>query len=160
MYPTTGWEQFHRLLLSPFFLSAAFSWLMAQLTKSIVEVVQVRPQSLRRLLGTLVWRTGGMPSSHSAMTTALATSIGFGYNLASPMFVLSLFYGMVVIRDAVGVRQATGVQARKLNELGEQLRRQVGVDYEPVKEVHGHTAAEVSVGMLLGFFIGVAFTTL
>ena len=42
-----------------------------------------------------------MPSSHSSMVTALATAIGFKYGISSPVFLLSLFYGLIIIRDAV-----------------------------------------------------------
>lgn len=112
------------------------------------------------MVATLVWRTGGMPSSHSSMVTALATSIGFSNGVGSPIFTLSLFYGILIIRDALGVRRAAGVQAQVLNRLGAQLARGGLVDFEPVKEVIGHTPSEVSVGVLLGFFVGVAFSVL
>ena len=152
----------YRFLFSPVFLSASFSWLIAQLLKAIIEAFRSRTRSRgsRDFAETLLWRTGGMPSSHSALVTSLATAIGFRYGLADPLFMLSLFYGILIIRDALGVRRAAGLQAQALNRLGSQLQRQQGVAFELVKEVHGHTPAEVSVGVLLGFFIAVAFSIL
>ena len=150
----------YRFLLSPVFLSASFSWLIAQLLKAVIEALRNRGRGSRDFAETLLWKTGGMPSSHASLVTALATSIGFRYGANNPMFILSLFYGILIIRDALGVRRAAGLQAQALNRLGIELQRQHGIDFEPVKEVHGHTTSEVSVGVLLGFFIAVAFSML
>ncbi|TVR30032.1 MAG: divergent PAP2 family protein [Spirochaetaceae bacterium] len=150
----------YRLLLSPVFLSASFSWLIAQLLKAIIEAFRNRMRGSRDFAETLLWKTGGMPSSHSSLVTALATSIGFRYGLSDPMFVLALFYGILIIRDALGVRRAAGLQAQALNRLGIELQRRQEVEFTLVKEVHGHTPSEVSVGVLLGFFIAVAFSML
>ncbi|TVQ37967.1 MAG: divergent PAP2 family protein [Spirochaetaceae bacterium] len=150
----------YRFLLSPVFLSASFSWLIAQLLKAIIEVFRNRSRGSRDFAETLFWKTGGMPSSHASLVTSLATSIGFRYGLANPMFILSLFYGILIIRDALGVRRAAGVQAQALNRLGVELERRHGVPFELLKEVNGHTPSEVSVGVLLGFFIAVAFSIL
>jgi len=65
---------------------------------------------------------------------------------------------MVTIRDAVGVRRSSGVQAKKINELGRDLNNKEIVKYSPIKEVRGHTPIEVTVGCLLGFFTGLAFS--
>ncbi len=94
------------------------------------------------------------------MVTALATSIGFYEGIGSSVFILSLCYGTVVVRDALGVRRAAGLQAQALNKLGNQVATQGDIDFTPVREIHGHTSAEVSVGILLGFFIAIAFSIL
>jgi acid phosphatase family membrane protein YuiD len=73
---------------------------------------------------------------------------------------LSLVFFMVTIRDAVGVRRANGIQARVLNTLGKKLVEKGVIDFVPVKEVQGHTPAEVAIGCLLGFFIGLGFCLL
>lgn len=148
------------MVSSRIFLAAFCSWFMAQFIKAIIDQLRTHPRSSRDLFATLFWRTGGMPSSHSSMVTALATSIAILYGVRSPIFAMSLFYGMLIIRDAMGVRRSAGLQAQALNRLGRQLSEKYGVQFEPVKEVSGHTPSEVSVGILLGFFIGVAFSIL
>ncbi len=150
----------YSMISSRVFLSAFFAWFLAQAIKLLVDRVRGRGHGSADMVATLVWRTGGMPSSHSSLVTALATSIGFAYGIESPIFTLSLFYGMLIIRDALGVRRAAGVQAQVLNKLGTQLERGGLVDFVPVKEVIGHTPSEVSVGVLLGFFVGIAFSVL
>lgn len=108
----------------------------------------------------LLWRTGGMPSSHSALMCTLCTSIGFRSGIDSDIFILSFCFALVVIRDAVGVRRASGIQARVLNELGTSLCEKEILKFKPVKEVQGHKPAEVFIGCFLGVAIGIAFAVL
>ncbi len=73
---------------------------------------------------------------------------------------VSLAFVFVTIRDALGVRRANGLQAKKINEMGKMLQEKGILDYTPVKEVNGHTPLEVCMGVLLGFFVGLAFSLL
>ncbi|MDP3177662.1 MAG: divergent PAP2 family protein [Spirochaetaceae bacterium] len=150
----------HGLLADPVFLSAVFSLMTAQFLKAIVNIFRARSRSFREVMITFFWRTGGMPSSHSALAVSIATSIGFLEGTDSSVFILSVFFALVVIRDAMGVRRSAGLQARALNILGRELSSRFEFPFHAVKEVHGHTASEVAVGSLLGFFIAVAFSTL
>jgi acid phosphatase family membrane protein YuiD len=148
------------LLADPVFLSAVCSLLTAQFLKAIVNIFRARSRSFRDVVLTFFWRTGGMPSSHSALAVSIATSIGFVDGTDSSVFILSVFFALVVIRDAMGVRRSAGLQARALNILGREFSSRYEFPYHAVKEVHGHTATEVAVGALLGFFIALAFSTL
>jgi acid phosphatase family membrane protein YuiD len=150
----------YKLINSPVFLSALFSWFFAQFIKTIVEVGRGRNSKSWGILASLAWRTGGMPSSHSALVAALATSLGFTEGLESPLFVFAFFYGILTIRDALGVRRAAGNQAQALNQLGDDFRQRFDTKFKAVKEIHGHTPAEVFIGSLLGFFIALAFCIL
>lgn len=145
---------------NPIFRSALFSWLFSQTIKSIIELIKKRPHTLRDIFLSLFWTTGGMPSSHSAVVTSLATAIGFTTGIDSPVFILSFFYGFITIRDALGVRRAAGSQAKTINQLIAELSTKFKVKSKPVKEIHGHRGSEVLVGILLGFFIAVAFCNL
>ena len=155
-----AWNQLFGMLGNRIFLSAFFSWFIAQLLKSLIDAIRARHRSSRELMVTIFWKTGGMPSSHSALVTSLATSIGFRHGINTPLFTLALFYGILIIRDALGVRRAAGDQAHAMNSLGQELSERFGVRFQPVKEVNGHTPTEVSIGVLLGFFIAVAFSIL
>ena len=155
-----GADQLYGLFAGPVFLSAFFSWFIAQLIKTVIEAVKNRHILNQGVLVTLFWKTGGMPSSHSSMVSALAVSIGFEHGIETPLFALSLFYGVLIIRDALGVRRAAGNQARAINRIGRELAERIDLRFEPVKEINGHTPAEVSVGILLGVFIALAFTLL
>lgn len=148
------------LLSNPIFLSAIFSLLTAQFLKAVINLLRSKARNFRDVLLTFFWKTGGMPSSHSALAVSIATAIGFREGLDTSVFILSAFFALVVIRDGLGVRRAAGLQARTLNLLGKELNLRSGIPYRAVKEVHGHTPAEVLIGSLLGFFIALAFCTL
>jgi acid phosphatase family membrane protein YuiD len=76
------------------------------------------------------------------------------------LFIFSFWFALVVLRDALGVRRAAGLQAKALNHLGRQASEKNGVDFHPVKEIQGHTPLEVVVGGLLGIFIAAGFALL
>lgn len=148
------------LFRNPVFLSAVFSLLTAQFIKAIINLFRYRSRSFREVLTTFFWKTGGMPSSHSSLVVSLTTAIGFVDGASSSVFILSLCFSLVVIRDAMGVRRSAGVQARTLNQMGKELTSRFGIVFHPVKEVQGHSPSQVVVGALLGFFIALAFCTL
>jgi acid phosphatase family membrane protein YuiD len=147
-------------LKNPVFLSAATSLFMAQFIKAVIGLIRSRVKSLKDIVETLLWRTGGMPSSHSALVVALTTSIALVEGTDSSIFTLSMFFSLIVIRDALGVRRAAGMQARAINAIQRDLEKRVKITPHPVKEVQGHTFPQVLVGGLLGFFLALAFCIL
>jgi acid phosphatase family membrane protein YuiD len=147
-------------LENPVFLAPVTSWFFAQLIKTLIFLAKPRKKRAREILESLTWRTGGMPSSHSALVTSMAATVGVKEGIDSTMFIMSLWLVMIVIRDALGVRRASGVQARGLNLLGRNVAEKTGIEYHPVKEVHGHTPLEVAVGGFLGIFIAAAYAFL
>ncbi len=154
-------EQFILFLQNPILLSCIFSWLGAQFLKTAIKLIYGRIHSFKDLIEVMIWRTGGMPSSHSALVTSLCTTIAFRHGLHSDIFIFALCFFLVVIRDAFGVRRSSGLQAKKINELGNELQDKKVIDsYKSIKEVNGHTPMEVLCGCLLGFFVGLSFSLL
>jgi acid phosphatase family membrane protein YuiD len=153
-------EQVKAFVENPIFLSAVTSWFLAQLVKAIIALLRAKRRSSRELLETIAWRTGGMPSSHAALVSSMTTSIAIGEGIHSNLFVLSLFLALIVIRDSMGVRRSSGIQARTLNNLGRNIADRLKLDFHPVKEVLGHTPLEVVIGTLLGIFIAAAYAYL
>ncbi len=149
-----------RALSSPVFLSAFSSWFIAQILKSCIMFVRNRPRTAKEILIHIFWATGGMPSSHSAIVSALATAAAFVEGFNSTLFFVTLFYAILTFRDALGVRRAAGAQARVINQLIRDLSPHFKIRSKPVKEINGHSMSEVFVGALLGFFIALAFCTL
>jgi acid phosphatase family membrane protein YuiD len=101
-----------------------------------------------------------MPSSHVALVSAMATSTAFLEGIGSNLFAVCFWVALIVTRDAMGVRRASGLQARVLNLLGRNLAERLGIEFHPVKEVMGHTPLEVAVGGLLGIIIAAAYAWL
>jgi acid phosphatase family membrane protein YuiD len=154
-------QQFILFLHNPIFLSCVFSWLGAQFLKAAIKLIYGRIHSIGELIEVMVWRTGGMPSSHSALVTSLCVTIAFRHGLHSDLFIFSLCFFLVVIRDAFGVRRSSGLQAKKLNEIGNELNEKKIIEsYKAIKEVDGHTPMEVLCGCLFGFLVGLSFSLL
>ncbi len=153
-------QQFSLLFNNPIFLAAVSSWIISQFMKTIITLFTHTVSSFGEFMELLFWKTGGMPSSHSALVASITTTIGFKSGVGSDLFIFSCCFALVVIRDAVGVRRSSGQQARALNELGNKVAARLKYQFKPVKEIQGHRPIEVLAGILLGFFIGVAFSTL
>jgi len=150
-------EALSSLFHNKIFLSTLFSLCIAQILKMVFYLITNKNKKKWDALETMIWRTGGMPSSHSAIVCSLATATGIYEGISSTYFILSLIFVLVVLRDSVGVRRAAGLQAKALNNLGKQLAKVTGQEFHSVKEIQGHTPLEVLVGSFLGIFIAIIF---
>ena len=95
----------------------------------------------------IMFETGGMPSSHSALITGATSGIGYELGFDNPIFALAVAVALIVMYDASGVRKSAGVQAAEINKLSKKLDPQSEV---LLKETLGHTKIEVMVGSFLG----------
>lgn len=119
---------------------------LAQASKLVIELVLHR-----RWRPAVLFETGGMPSSHSALLTGTTAALGWQQSFADPLFALAAALCFVVLYDASGVRRAAGLTAGRVNQLPEALwPAQPGAEARPLKENLGHTRLEVLVGSLLG----------
>ena len=134
----------NKYIYIPFFL-----WFGIQLFKLIYDLVKTKKFNFKRIMG-----AGGMPSSHSAVVTAMATMIGKNEGVGTPLFALSFLFAFVVMYDACGVRRAAGKQARLLNKIVETPGLTGMQVTERLVEVLGHTPVEVFVGAIIGIVVG------
>ena len=124
-------------------------WFCIQTFKVIYDLVTTKKFNFKRIIG-----AGGMPSSHSAVVTCLATLIGKSEGVDSIMFAMATIFAMVVMYDAAGVRRAAGKQAHLLNKIIE-TPGLTGVEVsEKLVEVLGHTPTQVIVGASIGIVVG------
>ncbi|MDD5071562.1 MAG: divergent PAP2 family protein [Patescibacteria group bacterium] len=102
-----------------------------------------------------VFAYAGMPSGHSAIVVSLATIILLDLGLSSPLFAVSFFLAVIVIRDATGIRRYLGQHGQTLNVLVKDLGEDQMLDksYPRLLEKIGHTPAQVIVGSLIGFLV-------
>ena len=155
------YEKLIMFFTHPTFLAGIFSWLGAQFLKTLIHLIYGRIKTFKDLIANMLWRTGGMPSSHSSVVVAVCTSIGIREGVDSSIFMLSLLFTFITMRDAVGVRRSSGIQSQKLNELGRELEKNNCVkEYKSIKEVNGHTPIQVIMGALLGVLIGFSMNLL
>ena len=124
-------------------------WFFIQLFKVICDLIINKKFNFIRIMG-----AGGMPSSHSAVVTSLATLIGKNEGVDTSMFAMSVIFAMVVMYDAAGVRRAAGKQARLLNKIVETPGLTNLQVQERLVEVLGHTPLQVIVGATIGIIVG------
>lgn len=135
-------------------LVAAFlAWFIAQVSKAILDFITQRKLILSRLVS-----SGGMPSSHSALVTGLATAAGRQYGVTSPVFAIAVVLASIVMYDAAGVRRAVSIQARILNQMIEEAFQGSPMAEKRLRELIGHTPVQVFVGGILGITIGFLLT--
>ena len=130
-------------------IGALLAWSSAQFLKLPIKYARTRSWDW-----SLLFRAGGMPSSHSALVTATAHGIGLGIGFDSPLFALSIVLAVIVIYDATGIRRQAGQHATIINTIikdfleGHPTRSQ-----EKLREVLGHSPFEAFIGSLLGITI-------
>lgn len=136
---------------------ALLAMLAAQLLKLLVHWIRTGHFDSDRL-----WNAGGMPSSHTAMATALASAFAFQGGMQSPAFAVSTVLALIVMYDAAGIRRHAGRQATVLNRLVRELQRldslPKDIDETELKELLGHRPMEVFGGSLLGVLAAASVT--
>lgn len=139
---------FIEIIKNKIFMTTLAAWGIAQTIKVTIGVIRLKRFDFRWFIG-----TGGMPSSHAAGASCLATVTGFQYGFDSIYFALAASFAFVVMFDAQGVRRATGRQAYILNKIMDDIYWQGKTRESRLRELIGHTPVEVIVGCLLGMVI-------
>jgi uncharacterized protein len=141
---TRGWQVIGVTFLASF---------LAQFVKVLTKLVKTGKIDLR-----MISKTGGMPSSHSCCTVAMAVSVGLVESFNSVSFAIALCLAAIVMYDAAGVRRTVGLQAQVLNKMIEELfSEHPHISSERIKEFLGHTPKEVLVGAIFGVIIAYSF---
>ena len=133
---------------NPVGVSTRLGWILGQLIKVPVEYLRHK-----RWDWTLLLSAGGMPSSHSALMTAVTTSIGLNAGWGSPVFALALAITAIVVYDATGVRRQAGFHAERINQIIRELFQLKKLEEDEVsylREIIGHTPGEAFAGVLFG----------
>jgi len=91
---------------------------------------------------------GGMPSSHAAFVGSLATIVALNQDIASPLFGMVFVFGVLVLRDALGLRSIISRQNQILNRLS---------GNKSLPERIYHTPVEIIAGLTLGFAVTLIF---
>ena len=111
----------YKYLIIPFIAA-----LISQTIKVIIETKRYHKLNIKRFFDGM----GGMPSTHSTLTSSLTTIIYLNYGVTSILFAL---------------RYESGNQARVINKV-------VGTN---LKEKLGHNPLEVLAGVVLGITLGI-----
>jgi len=109
----------------------------------------------------LALTSGGFPSSHTAMVSALSISIGLQDSFQSTAFVITLVLSLIVAYDAANVRYYAGQNIQITQQLIKDLQElaEVKLDdpiyFTKVKDVLGHKWTEVIGGCILGISLSI-----
>ena len=133
------------------------AWAVAQLLKVFITLVKDKRLDLRYLV-----ISGGMPSAHSALVSALATSVAIIQGLGSVAFGITAILALVVMYDAAGIRQSVGLQSVVLNRIVKELRsrRPMAELERDLREFIGHTPFQVIAGAALGIIVAWLWVTI
>ena len=143
------------LITNYYLISAMSAWLLAQFLKIFTGFFREQKFSFK----TLLFGTGGMPSSHTATVAALCTSCALGEGLKSSIFAISVVLAIIVMIDATGVRRETGKQSRALNIIIEEFFTSKDKTFDTqFKELIGHTPLQVVFGFLTGMMAALALS--
>ena len=134
-----------------------FAWALAQILKTVIALFQGKGLDFRYLFS-----SGGMPSSHSVIVTALATTAGMVEGFDSAVFGIAAILASIVLYDAAGVRQAVSQQAIVLNRIVREIRHREPLTKieADLRELIGHTPFQVVVGALLGIIFAWLWLTI
>jgi acid phosphatase family membrane protein YuiD len=114
----------------------------------------------------LVWKRvisdGGMPSAHSATVMSLAVTCGWTQGFDSPAFAIAVILAVVIMRDAVGVRRESGVNAEAIKRLADKSNENLGagedkIKTDKLKTLVGHTPMQVAFGCVIGIIISLIY---
>jgi len=124
---------------------ALITWILNQSLKLLIFYITEKKWDIRRFIG-----AGGMPSTHSALSVCVATTIGIKEGWGSPLFALATVIAFIIMADAAGVRRETGEQAKVLNKIILEFFKEIKLKDKRFKELVGHTPFEVIVGAFVG----------
>lgn len=134
-------------------LITILSWLISQIIKVIYYSVKAGGFKKEFLTS-----SGGFPSSHTAMATALVVTTIREFGFGSGEFAMTFFFAGIVIYDTLGVRTECGKHARILNNIliqhKELFSSNEGDQEGTLQESIGHTLLEVIAGFIIGAVIG------
>jgi len=128
--------------------ASVIAWAAAQIAKFFIDLFWRRRVNFRALT-----TMGGMPSSHSAAVSSLATGVALVDGMAATTFAIAAWFAVVTMYDAAGIRRAASIQARILNQMIEELFQGHPISDTKLRELLGHTPIEVIVGAILGILI-------
>jgi len=136
---------------NPVFIACIVASLLAQILKLPLEYLRTKKWDW-----SLIFGTGGMPSSHSAVVTAAAAGIGHYVGFDTPLFGLAFAIATVVIYDATNIRRQAGFHAQQINRIIEEIfagKAKPAEEFKELREVLGHSPGEAVGGIILGIVV-------
>jgi uncharacterized protein len=138
---------------NPVFIATMVASLLAQILKLPLCYLRHKEWDW-----SLLFSTGGMPSSHSAVVTAAAVGVGHYAGFDTPLFGLAFAIASIVIYDATNIRRQAGFHAQQINRIIKELltgEAKPVEEFNELREVLGHSPLEALGGIILGILVNI-----
>ena len=133
------------LLTSKVLMVPVGAWLLAQALKIAIASVQAK-----QMKWSCFFTMGGMPSAHSTLVSATATTVAVVEGVGSPLFAVAVIFAGIIIHDAAGVRQTVSEQSVMLNRILDELFKGKPAFEQRLRGLIGHSVLQVTAGTILG----------
>ena len=133
-------------------MSAFLAALSAQLIKMLVVWAITGKLDFCRMLRS----SGGMPSTHSALVSALSLAICMTDGFDAPYSMVAVGLSLIVLIDAATLRREAGEHAKLLNRIVAHLNTandEDRLEARRLEERLGHSRREVLAGVFWGCFV-------
>lgn len=129
-----------------YFFTPIVAFCIAQGTKVVLR------SRKRKINWRDIFSYSDMPSGHTAVVISLVSILALKQGLDSPIFACAFVYAMIVITDAIGLRNYLGSHGKTLNVLVDDLQEDDFLDRRYPKQLEkiGHTPLQVLIGALVG----------
>ncbi|MBN1386617.1 divergent PAP2 family protein [Candidatus Woesearchaeota archaeon] len=124
------------LLSSKIFLSCITAYIFAGLIKIFTDFMKTKRLSILSLI-----RSGGMPSQHVAIGTALVLSVYLDQGF-SPLFIATMVMVIYIVHESIVAKYEIGKHSTFLNILNK--------GFKQFRETIGHRGVEAFAGFIVG----------
>ena len=135
-----------QLINNKIFISVFFAWFISNIVKVLIIFFTEKKTKFSDF-----YRSGGMPSTHTAGVTGLTVGVLL-FEGVGTLFIVTLAFTIIVIHDAMGVRFQAEKHAKFLNEM---IKKQK-LDTPLFSEHIGHKVKEVVGGIIVGIVVPLA----
>lgn len=142
---------FLEIVRHPWFMSAFSAAASAHVLKLLIKRMKSGVWDFRELKS-----SGGMPSAHVSLVSALAFATGLTDGFDAPYAMIAAGFALIVLVDAATLRRESGEHARLLNRIISHLNSVSDFDRIEARRLEerlGHRRREVLAGVLWGCFV-------
>lgn len=128
--------------------SAGTAWITAQSIKIVWGLAKYGIRDICRIPWRILW-AGGMPSTHSAVVTAITITILYHSGIESMIFGLTMVVSCIIIYDRLRMHSLYHTFQKRYPSLKEAVQKDV-----QLTDLVGHSVLEVIVGIFTGACVG------
>lgn len=145
------------ILSNHMILAPIIAWAVSQILKTVTYLIVEKKFVFKRIIS-----DGGMPSAHSATVISLAVMCGWIQGFDSAAFAIAMILAVVIMRDAVGVRRESGINASAIKQLADRSNKELSEGEAPIetnklKVLVGHTPLQVACGCIIGIAVCILY---